>query len=78
MCVEWAPGFIFGAVPIHGEPEWGKSSHSEGNGGECVEWAPGPTSATVPIRDSKRPHTPGLLIPTPSWSAFVAHVKNGT
>ncbi|MEU8352753.1 MULTISPECIES: DUF397 domain-containing protein [unclassified Streptomyces] len=54
---------------------WHKSSYSNGSGGDCVEitdHVPG----VVPVRDSKAPQGPVLLIPAPSWSAFVGALKN--
>ncbi|WP_372411098.1 DUF397 domain-containing protein [Streptomyces luteireticuli] len=76
-CLEWAPGSISAIAPTRSESEWAKSSHSEGNGGMCLEWAPRSLPATIPLRDSKRPYAPGLLIPAPSWSAFLAYLKAG-
>ena len=53
---------------------WRKSSYSNADGGNCVEVAD--THPTlVPIRDSKRPHTPSLVVTAPAWTAFVAHLK---
>lgn len=48
---------------------WFKSSYSSGSGGDCVEIADAGT--TVMIRDSKRPHTGSLSVPTDQWTAFV-------
>lgn len=53
---------------------WRKSSYSNTNGGACVEITedfPG----LVPVRDSKHPHGPALLIPSASWTTFVAALK---
>ncbi|GAA2926852.1 hypothetical protein GCM10020221_23480 [Streptomyces thioluteus] len=55
---------------------WRKSSHST-NGGNCLEVGDliptesAPSTGTVPIRDSKHPTGPALLIPTPTWQAFL-------
>jgi len=56
---------------------WRKSSYSGQNGGNCLEIAvdyPGPT---LPVRDSKNPSGPALLVPSPAWRAFLAHVREG-
>ncbi|MFJ1746692.1 DUF397 domain-containing protein [Streptomyces sp. NPDC088116] len=53
---------------------WRKSSYSNINGGECVEIAEG-FPGLVPVRDSKNPHGPALILPTASWTAFVATLK---
>ncbi len=57
-------------------PTWRKSSYSGAGGGtgtdDCLEVAdhiPG----LVPVRDSKNPHGPALVFPTPAWAAFVAY-----
>lgn len=53
---------------------WRKSSYSNMNGGDCVEIAddlPG----IVPVRDSKRPHSPTVVIPAPAWAAFIDELK---
>ncbi|MEV8327019.1 DUF397 domain-containing protein [Kitasatospora sp. NPDC056731] len=54
---------------------WVKSSHST-DGGQCVEVAPDFPSV-MPVRDSKDPHGPALLFPTPAWQAFVTAVRTG-
>ncbi|WP_371515342.1 DUF397 domain-containing protein [Kitasatospora sp. NBC_01300] len=54
---------------------WRKSSHS-GGGGACIEVADGFTHVQ-PVRDSKDPHGPVLLFPTPAWQAFVTAVRAG-
>ncbi|MGX2995021.1 DUF397 domain-containing protein [Streptomyces sp. JNUCC 64] len=56
--------------------EWLKSSYSQ-QGGNCVEWAPAYASATgtVPVRDSKDPGRPGLRVPAPVFTSFMAGVK---
>ncbi|MBH1938410.1 DUF397 domain-containing protein [Streptomyces sp. AV19] len=57
-------------------PEWAKSSHSSGQGGQCVEWAPARTmSGAIPIRDSKRPQGPNLTFPSASWHSFVIGIQ---
>ncbi|MFJ2212437.1 DUF397 domain-containing protein [Streptomyces sp. NPDC101062] len=53
---------------------WRKSSYSNTNGGACVEITedlPG----LVPVRDSKLPHSPIVIIPARSWTAFVTTLK---
>ncbi|MEE1801503.1 MULTISPECIES: DUF397 domain-containing protein [unclassified Streptomyces] len=53
---------------------WRKSSYSNPNGGECLEITedlPG----LVPVRDSKLPHSPIVIIPARSWTAFVTTLK---
>ncbi|MFJ1746691.1 DUF397 domain-containing protein [Streptomyces sp. NPDC088116] len=60
--------------PLLATARWRKSSYSNTNGGACVEITedfPG----LVPVRDSKNPHGPALILPTASWSAFVAALK---
>ncbi|MDJ1135024.1 DUF397 domain-containing protein [Streptomyces iconiensis] len=54
---------------------WRKSSYSSAQGNECVEVADG-IPGLVPVRDSKTPHSPALLLPAASWSAFVHSVKH--
>jgi hypothetical protein len=54
---------------------WRKSTHSDGSGGNCLEVADG-HPGIVPVRDSKTPHTPGLVFRAATWSAFVENVKN--
>lgn len=52
---------------------WRKSTRSNaGSNGACVEVAPlGPHTA---IRDSKNPHGPALVLPTPTWASFLTHI----
>ena len=66
-------------MPKLSSANWIKSSYSGGNGGECVEWAPALVNdvEAVPVRDSKAPHGPALLVPTPAWSSFVSAVQQG-
>lgn len=54
--------------------QWRKSSHSNPDGGSCIEVADG-FPGVVPVRDSKVPEGAVLVIPSPSWSAFVESVK---
>lgn len=54
---------------------WRKSSYSNSDGGSCLEVLDG--LPTVPVRDSKNPHGPALVIPTATWTVFVAAVKDG-
>lgn len=57
---------------------WVKSSHSNGDGGSCLEWDPAiAPSGVVPVRDSKLAASPTLRLPTPHWSSFVTHLKDG-
>ena len=53
---------------------WRASSYSNAQGNECVEVADG-FPGVVPVRDSKVPEGAALVIPSPSWSAFVEAVK---
>ncbi|MFE0460853.1 DUF397 domain-containing protein [Kitasatospora sp. NPDC058965] len=55
-------------------PQWRKSTFSD-NGGECVEIAPLPS--TTAVRDSKDPDGPALLFPSPSFAAFLEHLRVG-
>lgn len=58
--------------------DWVKSTYSDGEGGNCVEWAPkAATGGAVPVRDSKNPHHPALLFPTPAWTTFVSALQQG-
>jgi hypothetical protein len=55
---------------------WRKSTHSNSESGSCVEIVdhhPG----GIPVRDSKDPHGPALLFPTPAGAAFITAVKTG-
>jgi hypothetical protein len=63
-----------GTVTDPSNPQWRKSSYSNGAGGDCVEVADG-HPALIPVRDSKRPHGPALLIPTAAWAAFLGQIK---
>lgn len=55
---------------------WRKSTYSNNEGGSCVEIVDHhPTG--IPVRDSKDPHGPALVFPTPAWSTFIAAVKTG-
>ncbi|MFF6811859.1 DUF397 domain-containing protein [Streptomyces sp. NPDC012403] len=55
--------------PAVGDLHWFKSSYSAGDGGDCVEVADAGTA--VLIRDSKRPDTAILDVPSAQWTAFV-------
>jgi hypothetical protein len=59
------------------EDAWCKSSYSSENGGACVEVADLTASGRVAIRDSKDKAGPALVIPTESFAAFVAAVREG-
>lgn len=50
-------------------PQWFKSSHSNGSGGECVECAQAGTG--ILVRDSKRPAGPVVAVATDAWRTFV-------
>ncbi|MFB8777322.1 DUF397 domain-containing protein [Streptomyces broussonetiae] len=55
---------------------WRKSTYSDGGEGDtCVEIAELPSA--ISIRDSKTPTRATLTFPAPSFSAFVAHLKEG-
>ncbi|MGK5640177.1 DUF397 domain-containing protein [Streptomyces sp. URMC 126] len=57
---------------------WRKSSYSGGtgdHGNNCLEVAAN-NGPVVPVRDSKRPHGPTLLIPTPAWAAFLSDLRS--
>ncbi|MDX3382711.1 DUF397 domain-containing protein [Streptomyces niveiscabiei] len=53
---------------------WRKSTYSDGGANNCLEVADG-YAPVVPVRDSKTPSAPALLFTTPTWSAFVHHLK---
>ncbi|GAA1959179.1 DUF397 domain-containing protein [Kitasatospora viridis] len=55
---------------------WLKSSYSNGQG-TCVEIAPDVID-TIPLRDSKDPHGPALVFPAPSFTAFIAALKDNS
>jgi hypothetical protein len=52
---------------------WHTSSYSTGNG-DCVQVAPAPDR--VLVRDSKDPDGPALVVPTPTWRAFLSTVTH--
>ncbi|MBT2367015.1 DUF397 domain-containing protein [Streptomyces sp. ISL-10] len=54
------------------DPQWFKSSRSNGSGGECVECAHAGTG--ILIRDSKRPTGPVVAVATDAWQTFVEGV----
>lgn len=54
---------------------WRKSTRSQGTG-ECVEVADN-IPRTVAVRDSKDRTGPVLAFAHPSWSSFVAAIKDG-
>ncbi|MGW0828426.1 DUF397 domain-containing protein [Streptomyces sp. NPDC002845] len=63
-------------TPELNSAHWRRSSYSNANGGNCVEITedlPG----VVPVRDSKTPHSPVLVVPAASWTAFVTALKGG-
>ncbi|WP_328561863.1 DUF397 domain-containing protein [Streptomyces coelicoflavus] len=55
---------------------WRKSSYSGPEAGSCVEVLDGHPSG-VPVRDSKHPHGPAVIVPSPAWSTFVTAVRGG-
>ncbi|MFE1088744.1 DUF397 domain-containing protein [Streptomyces albidoflavus] len=59
------------------DPEWIKSTYSNGSGGDCLEWARGHAVATglVPVRDSKDTSLPGFTVSGSAWSTFVGSLK---
>ncbi|WP_030746020.1 DUF397 domain-containing protein [Streptomyces sp. NRRL F-5135] len=61
-------------APELSDARWRKSSYSNTNGGACVEITEG-FPGVVPVRDSKTPHAPALIVPTPAWNTFVATLK---
>lgn len=52
---------------------WQKSTRSSAGGNaNCVEIASlGPHTA---VRDSKNPHGPALIVPTPTWTRFLTAI----
>jgi hypothetical protein len=58
--------------------QWGKSSYSNGEGGQCVEFARNfAASGIVPVRDSKDPEGPAIVTSPGSWTSFVSAVRSG-
>ncbi|GAA2738451.1 DUF397 domain-containing protein [Actinocorallia aurantiaca] len=55
-------------------PQWRKSSHSGGTGGECVEVAA--TRDRLLIRDSKNPDAGHREMLRGAFAALVAGIKN--
>lgn len=56
-------------------PQWRKSSHSDGTGGECVEVAAVP--GYILIRDSKDPAGPVLRLAASAASSLLEKVRVG-
>ena len=56
-------------------PQWRKSSHSSGTGGQCVEVAA--LSPSVAVRDSKDPDGPMLSFDAATWASFTSVIKAG-
>jgi hypothetical protein len=55
-------------------PQWRKSSHSSGNGGQCVE--AGHVPGAVLIRDTtQRGRGPVLQVTPADWTRLVSSVK---
>ena len=55
-------------------PQWRKSSHSTGNGGQCVET--GHVPGAVLVRDTKDNGAGPVLRVTPSgWARFTREIK---
>lgn len=57
------------------QPNWRKSSYSQGNGSACVEVAFGQVAAAV--RDSKNTTGPELRFSAPAWLAFIRRNSGG-
>ncbi len=58
------------------EPNWRKSSFSNGNGGaNCVEVAG--VKAAMLVRDSKDPAGPVLAFDNSAWRAFLGEARRG-
>ncbi|MFF3504932.1 DUF397 domain-containing protein [Streptomyces sp. NPDC003247] len=57
-------------------PQWFRSSHSNGAGGECVECAV--TDVRALVRDSKDPRGPVISIGYAAWLTFMDAVRQDT
>ncbi|MFJ4617848.1 DUF397 domain-containing protein [Streptomyces sp. NPDC088812] len=57
-------------------PQWVRSSHSNGAGGECVECAV--TDIGALVRDSKDSGGPVISIGSAAWLTFVDAVRQDT
>ncbi|MGW4201823.1 DUF397 domain-containing protein [Streptomyces sp. NPDC004726] len=55
---------------------WIKSTYSDSHGGACVEVAD--LTTRVGIRDSKNKQGPTLLVPTTTWTKFIAFASRPT
>ncbi|GGJ88076.1 hypothetical protein GCM10011583_19400 [Streptomyces camponoticapitis] len=60
-------------TPSPTEPQWRKSSYSNGAGGECVEIAD--LSGVTAVRDSKVPSGPRIAVRHAAWGAFVGALR---
>ena len=58
------------------QPQWRKSSFSNGTGGECVEVAH-MSDDRVAVRDTKDPTLPAHLHTGLAWSRFLNAVRGG-
>ncbi|WP_405617557.1 DUF397 domain-containing protein [Streptomyces sp. NBC_01511] len=56
------------------DPQWRKSSYSNGAGGECVEVAD--FTVNVGVRDSKLADCGHLAVPHAAWVEFVTAVRH--
>ncbi|WP_327367622.1 DUF397 domain-containing protein [Streptomyces sp. NBC_01217] len=54
-------------------PQWRKSSYSNGTGGECVEVAD--LQSAVGVRDSKRPGGLHIAVCHSAWEQFVTSLR---
>ncbi|MBZ4322384.1 DUF397 domain-containing protein [Streptomyces huiliensis] len=57
------------------EPEWIKSSYSNGDGPSCVEMAA--ADDAVRVRDSKKAEGPSVAFPAGAWAAFTGFASGG-
>lgn len=57
----------------HPNPQWRKSTYSNGAGGECVEVAE--LGGVTAVRDSKVPDGPRIAIPGAAWADFVGALR---
>ncbi|WP_406325299.1 DUF397 domain-containing protein [Streptomyces niveus] len=55
------------------EPQWRKSSYSNGAGGECLEIAE--LAGVTAVRDSKQPSGPRIAIRQAAWADFVGALR---
>ncbi|MFD3483349.1 DUF397 domain-containing protein [Streptomyces sp. NPDC058665] len=60
-------------TPSPTDPQWRKSSYSNGAGGECVEVAE--LGGVTAVRDSKVAGGPRVDIPQAAWADFVGALR---